>query len=106
MRPAAEKLRERLASMTLQQPSIAVVNNVDVQMEFDAEKVKDALYRQAFGPVRWVESIRLMRSQGVTAVVECGPGKVLTGLSKRIAPEIEAVALMDPSTLQDLKNNW
>jgi [acyl-carrier-protein] S-malonyltransferase len=105
MRPAAEKLRERLNTIVLSTPAIALVNNIDVTIEFDPNKIKDALYRQAFGAVRWVESVLLMKKMEMTAVIECGPGKVLAGMTKRIHPELLSGCVMDPASLQEIKNN-
>ncbi|TSE36036.1 ACP S-malonyltransferase [Tepidimonas charontis] len=99
MRPAAEALRERLASVALQPPRIPVVNNIDVAAETDPARIRDALVRQAAGPVRWVECVRALRARGVHTVVECGPGKVLTGMTQRIDPTLQALALYDPATL-------
>ena len=101
MKPAAEKLKLALASLTLATPQIAVVNNIDVAVQTDADAIRDALYRQAFGPVRWVECVQELRAMGATTLVECGPGKVLTGMTKRIDPELAGVALFDPATLQE-----
>jgi [acyl-carrier-protein] S-malonyltransferase len=98
--PAAEKLAQYLASVCFNAPRIPVVNNVDVAVVTDTEAIKDALARQAFHPVRWVEVIRAMAEAGVTHVVECGPGKVLTGLAKRIVPALEAYAVADPQSLK------
>jgi [acyl-carrier-protein] S-malonyltransferase len=103
MRPAAEKLREKLATLTLGSPQIPVVNNIDVAVESDADRIRDALYRQAFGPVRWVECVQAIKALGVTTLVECGPGKVLAGMTKRIDAELNGVALYDPATLADVK---
>ena len=103
MRPAAERLRERLASVNLNAPRFAVVNNIDVQVQTEPEAIRDALYRQAFGPVRWVETIQTLRARGATRVVECGPGKVLAGLVKRIDAEMTGLALFDPATLAEAK---
>ena len=99
MKPAAEKLTAALAETTLAAPQIPVVNNIDVAVETDPDRIRDALYRQAFGPVRWVECIRQIKNMGITIVIECGPGKVLTGMSKRIDAELNAAALYDPETL-------
>jgi [acyl-carrier-protein] S-malonyltransferase len=101
MQPAAQRLREQLASVTLSAPQIPVINNIDVAQESDASRIRDALYRQAFGPVRWVETMAHMQQLGVSHVVECGPGKVLTGMVKRIAPELQSQALFDPATLAE-----
>jgi [acyl-carrier-protein] S-malonyltransferase len=104
MRPAAEKLRECLDSIVLSVPAIDLVNNVDVAIESDSVLIKDALYRQAFGAVRWVESIMKMQNRGMDAVIECGAGKVLMGLNKRINPALTTGCIEDPSTLQEIKN--
>jgi len=103
MQPAAQTLRERLESMELAQPQIALINNIDVAIEMDADRIVDALYRQAFGPVRWVECVQAIKARGVTTLVECGPGKVLAGLTKRIDPELTGLALYDPATLDVVK---
>jgi [acyl-carrier-protein] S-malonyltransferase len=103
MKPAAEKLRERLAATPLQTPQVPVVNNIEVKAETDPARIRAALYEQAFGPVRWVECVRAIRGMGVTTLVECGPGKVLAGMARRIAPELEAAALYDPATLAEVK---
>ncbi|MEF9966598.1 MAG: ACP S-malonyltransferase [Comamonas sp.] len=103
MKPAAEKLKLALAGLQLAAPQIPVLNNIDVAMPTDADAIRDALYRQAFGPVRWVECVQRLRALGATHLVECGPGKVLTGMTKRIDPELVGVALYDPATLQETK---
>ena len=95
-------LRGQLSSIQLHSPGIALVNNIDVTTETDPDRIKDALYRQAFGPVRWVETMQRMQQLGVGHVVECGPGKVLTGMVKRIAPDLNANALFDPATLAEV----
>ncbi|MBV2235748.1 MAG: ACP S-malonyltransferase [Sterolibacterium sp.] len=99
MRPAAEKLKQKLATLTLQVPQIPLVNNVDVAIVSDPEQIKDALVRQAAAPVRWVEIMQAMAAQGVTHVYECGPGKVLAGLSKRCAETLEGGALADAAAI-------
>jgi [acyl-carrier-protein] S-malonyltransferase len=86
MKPAAEKLQAQLAGINFAAPQIPVINNVDVAIETDAERIRAALYRQAFGPVRWVECVQAIKAQGLTTLVECGPGKVLAGMVKRIDP--------------------
>lgn len=101
MKPAAEKLRQALAGVELAAPQIPVVNNVDVAVCESTDAIRDALYRQAFGPVRWVECVQALQARGVTHIIECGPGKALTGMSKRIAPDLVAAALFDPATLAD-----
>ena len=103
MKPAAVKLREKLATITFNAPQIPVVNNIDVSLETDAIKIKDALYRQAFGPVRWVECIASIKARGVNTVIECGPGKVLSGMCKRIDAEITSGAVFDPASLAEAK---
>jgi len=98
MRPAAEALRQRLASVSLAAPQIPILNNIDVAVEIDADRIRDALVRQAAGPVRWVESVLALKASGVEVIVECGPGKVLAGMAKRIAPEVVAGSVYDPAT--------
>ena len=103
MKPAAERLRERLATVTLRAPSIAVVNNIDATVETDPAAIRDALYRQAFGPVRWVEVVQALRARGLTHILECGPGKVLSGLVKRVDGEAVSMTVLDPATLAEAK---
>jgi [acyl-carrier-protein] S-malonyltransferase len=103
MKPAAEALRERLASVPLAAPRIPVVNNIDVAVETDPERIRAALVRQAAGPVRWVETVQALEARGVEAIVECGPGKVLAGMAKRIAPAVAAASLHDPATLAETR---
>ena len=103
MRPAAEKLRGKLADTAFAAPQIPVLNNIDVAVETDAERIRDALVRQAFGPVRWVECVQALKARGITHLVECGPGKVLAGMVKRIDAELVGAALFDPATLADVK---
>ena len=100
MRPAAEKLRVALEALELQTPQIALVNNVDVAVEVDADRIRDALYRQAFGAVRWVECIQAIKARGVQHIVECGPGKVLAGMVARIDAGLTGLSVYDPSTAQ------
>jgi [acyl-carrier-protein] S-malonyltransferase len=106
--PAAAKLEKHLTAIQLHQPSVQVINNVDVMIENDPLKMKDALIRQSYSPVRWVETIEKMADLGVTHIVECGPGRVLAGLVKRIAPQIKTHGISDPQTIQtvlaELKN--
>jgi [acyl-carrier-protein] S-malonyltransferase len=99
MKPAAEALRARLADIQFAAPQIPVLNNVDVAIESDPARIRDALVRQAAGPVRWVESVLALKARGVETVVECGPGRVLAGMTKRIAPDMDAAAVYDPATL-------
>lgn len=103
MRPAAERLREHLESLDFAQPLIPVINNIDVALEVDASAIRDALFRQAFGPVRWVECVQAIKARGVNTLVECGPGKVLSGMVKRIDAELTGLAIYDPATVQDVK---
>ena len=103
MNPAAEKLRLRLAELDLAAPQIALINNIDVAVQTDADAIRDALYRQAFGPVRWVECVQAIKARGILNVVECGPGKVLAGLVKRIDAEMTGSPLFDPASLEDVK---
>lgn len=99
MKPAAQQLAQRLQNINVRKPQIPVINNVDVAMPDDAEAIRDALVRQLYNPVRWVEVVQRMASDGVTKLVECGPGKVLVGLNKRIAKEMTAHALVDAASL-------
>ena len=103
MKPAADKLRERLAATAFAAPQIPVVNNIDVAVESDADRIRDALFRQAFGPVRWVECVQAIKARGITTLVECGPGKVLAGMTKRIDAELTGAPLFDPATLAEVK---
>ena len=103
MKPAAEKLKERLAATVLVPPQIPVISNIDVAVESDPGRIRDALYRQAFGPVRWVECVEAIKARGIDTVIECGPRKVLAGLVKRIDPSLNAGALFDPATLAEVK---
>jgi len=104
MKPAAEKLRERLASIDFQAPGIPVINNVDVAVYANSEKIKDALYRQAYMPVRWVECIKAIKAMGIELMVECGPGQVLSGLTKRIDASLESASLKDFAAIESLKD--
>ena len=103
MRPAAEKLREKLAATPFAAPQIKVVNNIDVAIETDADLIRDALYRQAFGPVRWVECVQAIKAQGISMVLECGPGKVLAGMVKRIDADMTGLPVFDPASLAEAK---
>jgi len=103
MKPAADRLQEKLAETALAAPQIPVINNIDVSIQTDASAIREALVRQAYGPVRWVECVRAIQARGVSTVVECGPGKVLAGLVKRIDPSLTGVALYDPATLSDVR---
>jgi [acyl-carrier-protein] S-malonyltransferase len=99
MKPAGDRLRSALAEVTLSAPKLRLINNVDVKTETSPDAIKDALVRQASSPVRWVETIRAMRAQGVTHVLECGPGKVLAGTVKRIDREIQTTSLGDRASI-------
>ena len=100
IRPAAEKLAARLAELTLAAPKIPVINNVDVSIENDPAKIKDALIRQAYSPVRWVETVQKIGAMGIVNIAECGPGKVLAGLVKRCVDTLNGVALADLASLE------
>jgi [acyl-carrier-protein] S-malonyltransferase len=101
MRPAAEKLKAYLARVNFSSPRISVVNNVDVAILSQPEQIRDALVRQAASPVRWVETITKMAHCGVTHVLECGPGKVLAGMTRRIAPQVQSLTLADRASLEE-----
>jgi len=100
MQPAAERLRGYLERVEVAAPAVPLINNVDVDTPQDPGAIKDALVRQAASAVRWVETIRRMADMGVTHVVECGPGKILAGLVKRIAPQLQGIALADRAALE------
>lgn len=99
LQPASERLRERLAQVGLAKPRIDTINNVDVSIETEPSRIIDALARQAASPVRWADAVRKMSQLGVTHVLECGPGRVLSGLTKRIAPDLESLVVNDADTL-------
>ena len=99
MKPAAERLRERLATVALAPPSIPVVDNIDVKSEIEPALIRDALYRQAFGAVRWAETIQAIRARGIGHIFECGPGRVLAGMVTRIEPDAVAASVADPASL-------
>jgi [acyl-carrier-protein] S-malonyltransferase len=100
MKPAAEKLRDYLQNVTVQSPVVPVLHNADVAAYSDAAQIKDALVRQLYSPVRWVETVQLLASQQVLVSAECGPGKVLAGLAKRIVAEVSCVALINEEAIQ------
>jgi len=100
MRPAAERLAGYLADVPIAVPKFALINNVDVKIETQPSAIKSALVRQAASPVRWVETVKRMRAEGVTHVLECGPGKVLAGMAKRVDGELEVHALADRASLE------
>ena len=102
LQPASEKLKGYLAEIEFKVPTISVINNVDVQILNDPSAIKDALVRQAAKPVRWQETIQAMAAQGVTQVVECGPGKVLAGLTKRINDQVTGMPVFDEASLNEV----
>jgi [acyl-carrier-protein] S-malonyltransferase len=102
LKPASDQLREYLASVEIQVPAIPVVNNVDVAVVNEPAGIKDALVRQAAGPVRWVECVQSIAQQGITHVIECGPGKVLAGLTKRIDGNLVGASIVDPASLDEV----
>ena len=101
MQPAADELRTCLETVEVHTPAIAVINNVDVSIESDPAKIKDALVRQAASPVRWTETVARMAALGVTHVVECGPGKVLAGMTRRIDADLQGFALADRALFEE-----
>jgi [acyl-carrier-protein] S-malonyltransferase len=103
MKPAAERLKEKLVAVSIVSPKIPLLNNIDVAVVNDAAAIRDALYRQAFGPVRWVEVVQALRARGLTHLIECGPGKVLAGTVKRIDAEAVTATLQDPASLFEVK---
>jgi [acyl-carrier-protein] S-malonyltransferase len=103
MKPAADRLRERLAQVKFNTPAIPVVNNIEARAETDPDRIRAALYEQAFGPVRWVDCIKAIQGRGAGVVIESGPGKVLQGLCKRIDPAIVSGAVYDPASLAEAK---
>ncbi len=102
LKPASDQLRDYLSSITFSAASIALINNVDVAIETDPLRIKDALVRQAASPVRWVETVNLITQSGIKQVIECGPGKVLTGLTKRINADLQGEAFYDQESLEKL----
>lgn len=103
MKPAAEALRERLTAVVIAPPAIPVLNNIDVAVQTDPDAIREALYRQSFGPVRWVETVQTLKTRGIGRIVECGPGKVLAGLAKRIDAELAVHNIFDPVSLAETK---
>ena len=99
MKPAADKLAVALEGITFNTPAVPVINNIDVKAESDASAIRHALVRQLYSPVRWTESVEAMAAQGVTHLLEMGPGKVLTGLTKRIVDTLTAAAVNDTASL-------
>ncbi len=102
LKPASDQLREYLAGVDIRVPQIPLVNNVDVAIVADPAGIKDALVRQAAGAVRWVECVKRLAGEGVTHVVECGPGKVLAGLTKRIDGDLVGASITDPASLDSV----
>jgi [acyl-carrier-protein] S-malonyltransferase len=105
MKPAAEKLAEYLKSVTVNTPRIPVLHNADVAAYNDCDKIKDALVRQLYSPVRWVETVQAIHAQGITQAAECGPGKVLAGLTKRIVTELPCAALVSNDAIAEFNNS-
>ena len=103
MRPAADALRERLAAVSFAVPKLPFINNIDVAVQTEPDAIRDALFRQAYGPVRWVELTLALKARGLSHVFECGPGKVLSGLIKRTAPELVSTTVFDSASLQQAK---
>ena len=103
MKPAAEKLKARLEEIDIAAPQIVLINNIDVALESDADRIRDALFRQAFGPVRWVECVQAIKARGIAHLVECGPGKVLAGMCARIDAELTGAAMFDPATVLEVQ---
>lgn len=104
MKPAADKLASYLQNVQFSTPTVQVLQNADVIAYQDAEKIKDALVRQLYSPVRWVETVQTLREQGITQAFECGPGKVLAGLAKRIVDDFNCVAIINNDALSEAKN--
>jgi len=103
MKPAALRLKDQLAATAFAAPSIPVINNIDVAVATEPDALRDALYRQAFGPVRWVETIQALKARGLSHVIECGPGRVLAGMVKRIDAELVTTTIVDPASLLEAK---
>ena len=99
--PAAERLAASLCDVEIRRPVIPIFNNVDVQINNEPQAIRDALVRQLVKPVRWVELIHALAGRGVVTVIECGPGKVLAGLNKRIVRDMAALPVQDPTSLED-----
>ena len=102
MKPAAERLQQRLVDIEVRVPTIPVLNNVDVAVETDPLRIKDALVRQAYSPVRWIETVQEIARRGATHVFECGPGKVLAGMTKRIEGSLQGAAIADAASLEEI----
>jgi [acyl-carrier-protein] S-malonyltransferase len=100
MRPAAERLSESLESIEIRTPEVALLHNVSVEVAADAAQVRDLLVQQLYRPVRWVETVRAVTTRGIRAGIECGPGRVLAGLNKRIDDQLTTMPVFDPTTLE------
>lgn len=103
MKPAADKLKGKLAMTNFAAMQFPVINNIDVAVVDGADALRDALYRQAFGPVRWVEVVQALKARGIHHIIECGPGKVLAGMAKRIDGEIISTTVLDPASLAEAR---
>ncbi|MBA4344773.1 MAG: [acyl-carrier-protein] S-malonyltransferase [Methylibium sp.] len=103
MKPAADKLKGKLATTEFAALQFPVINNIDVAVAGSADALRDALYRQAFGPVRWVEVVQALKARGIHHIIECGPGKVLAGMAKRIDGEIISTTVLDPASLAEAR---
>ena len=103
MRPAADKLEDALASTSVHTPAINIINNVDVTIETDGASIKSALVRQLYCPVQWTRTVEYLAAAGVERIIEVGPGKVLTGLNKRINKSLESIAVNTPESVEALK---
>jgi [acyl-carrier-protein] S-malonyltransferase len=103
MKPAADKLKGKLATTEFAALQFPVINNIDVAVVDTADALRDALYRQAFGPVRWVEVVQALKARGIHHIIECGPGKVLAGMAKRIDGEIISTTVLDPASLAEAR---
>lgn len=106
MKPAAEGMAEALKEVSMRVPRIPVVHNVDVTVQQDADSIREALVAQLWKPVRWSAIIQYLAGQGVGRFAECGPGKVLAGLNRRISRDIDSVALIDPESIQQTREEW
>ena len=102
MRPAAERLRESIQSLRVRAPAIAFLNDVDAARESEPDRIRDAMMRQLYNPVRWLQIVQAMAAMGAAQVVECGPGGVLTGVNRRAAPELKTAALKDAQSFTEL----
>lgn len=101
MKPAAENMKRVLAGIPLRKPVLPVLHNADVTPHAEPDRIRDALVRQLYSPVRWVETVRAMEARGVNSAIECGPGKVLAGLNKRIGRELVTLSIYDPDSLEE-----